>query len=92
VLTVAVVAANVAVLEPPGTATEAGTVSAALDLEIATDAPLAGAAAFSFTVQVLDAFDPMLVTAHVSVDGVVTPTGIPPRAAWAVNKMPAASK
>ncbi len=92
-LTAALVAANVATMEPPGIETDAGTVSAALVLEIATDTPLTGATEFSFKVQVLDAFDPMLVTVQVRVESVVpAAAGDRPRAALAVNRMPAASK
>ncbi len=66
-----VVAAKVADVAPAATVTEAGTESAALELETATEEPPVGAAWFSVTVQVLEALDPRLVGAQVSAVGVV---------------------
>ena len=67
-----VVALKVAVVAAAATVTEAGTVSVVLVLVSVTDAPPAGAALLSVTVQVLEAFWPRLVGLHESND---TPTG-----------------
>jgi hypothetical protein len=56
----AVVALNVAEVEPAATVTEAGTVSTMLVFVIVTAAPPAGAAFVSVTVQVPEAFGPKL--------------------------------
>ena len=59
-------ALNVPVVDPAGTAAVAGTVSAALLLDTAMLAPPAGATLLNVTVHVLDAFGPKLVGAQVS--------------------------
>ena len=61
-----VVALKVAVVAAAATVTEAGTVSVVLVLVSVTDAPPAGAALLSVTVQVLEAFWPRLVGVHES--------------------------
>jgi hypothetical protein len=58
--TLAVVALNVAEVEPAATVTEAGTVSTVLVFVILTAAPPVGAAFVNVTVQVPDAFGPKL--------------------------------
>jgi hypothetical protein len=74
VLSAAVVAAKVAVVEPAATAIDAGTVRALAVLVRVTVTPPAGAAWFRVMVQVLDAFGPRLLGKHVKDDGVVTAT------------------
>jgi hypothetical protein len=63
---VVVVAVKVAVVAAAATVTEAGTVSAGLLLESATEAPPAGAALVRVTVQVEDEFWLRLVGLHVT--------------------------
>ena len=65
---VEVVALNIAVVEPAGTVTDAGTVSEALLLASVTLDPPAGAFWVSVTVQVLTALCPRVVGLHVTAD------------------------
>jgi len=67
-LTVAVVAANVADVAPAATTTDAGTVSVALLSVRPTLAPPVGADWVSVTVQVLVEFDPRVLGLQDSVD------------------------
>ena len=69
-LTVEVVALNVAVAAPAVTVTEAGTFNVALLSERATVAPPVGADWLRVTVQVLEAFAPRLVGLHKTADTV----------------------
>ena len=65
---VEVVALNIAVVEPAGTVTDAGTVSEALLLASVTLDPPAGAFWVSVTVQVLTALCPRVVGLHAKPD------------------------
>ena len=70
----AVVALKVADVAPAGTVTEAGTVRVALVLVSATEVPPTGAATFSVTLHVLEAFGARLVGLQANVES-VTVTG-----------------
>jgi len=63
-LTVAVVALNVAEVEPAATVTDAGTVRAELLPDNATTEPPLGADCVMVTVQLLEEFGPRLVGLH----------------------------
>ena len=69
-LSAAVVAAKVPVVDPAATATDAGTVSALAVFVRVTVAPPAGAAWFRVTVHVLDALGPKLLGAQLNDEGV----------------------
>src|SRR5208283_5383746 len=66
--------AKAADVEPAAIVTEAGTESAALELERATEEPPVRAAWLSVTVHVLDALGPRVMGAQVSAVGVVEAT------------------
>ena len=68
------VARKVAELALAATVTEAGTLSMELVLDSVTAAPPAGAACDNVTVQVEEAFDPMLPGLHVTDDTRVAAT------------------
>jgi hypothetical protein len=77
----AVMAAKLADLEPAAMVTEAGNVSAALELESVTEEPPAGAAWFNVTMQVLTELRRKLEGAQVIADGMTgapTPVMTPP--------------
>jgi hypothetical protein len=63
-----VVTLKVADVAPAATVTDAGVLSAVLESVKVTTAPPAGAAAVRVTVQVPDAFAPILLGLHVTVD------------------------
>ncbi len=63
-MTAVVVALKVAVMAAAGTVTDAGTVRMELELDRVTAAPPAGATLVRVTVQVLEAFGPMLGGLH----------------------------